>query len=161
MVYNKKGDLVMSLILCYCEKCGQHYDTCDEELKTLKNVICIGCCNTGYFKPVPKEYLNDGGWDINKKLEEEFTEKILKSSPNFDPKCFDGRLEYQETRKHYDEMLKNEMQEQKNIPKCPTCSSTDIQKIGTGERITSIAMLGIFSKKINKSFKCNKCGYMW
>lgn len=49
----------------------------------------------------------------------------------------------------------------KHIPKCPTCQSTDIQKIGTGERVASVAMLGIFSKKINKSFKCKNCGYMW
>ena len=48
-----------------------------------------------------------------------------------------------------------------NIPKCPTCSSTNIQRIGTGERAVSVAMLGIFSKKINKSFKCKHCGYTW
>lgn len=46
-------------------------------------------------------------------------------------------------------------------PKCPTCNSTDIRKISTGERMMSVGMLGLFSKKINKSFKCNKCGYTW
>ena len=49
----------------------------------------------------------------------------------------------------------------KPIPKCPTCQSTNTQKIGTGERVVSVAMMGIFSKKINKSFKCNSCGYTW
>ena len=48
-----------------------------------------------------------------------------------------------------------------NKPKCPTCSSTNVQKIGTGERAVSVAVLGIFSKKINKSFKCKNCGYTW
>lgn len=48
-----------------------------------------------------------------------------------------------------------------NKPKCPTCSSNNVQKIGTGERAVSVAMLGIFSKKINKSFKCKNCGYTW
>ena len=47
------------------------------------------------------------------------------------------------------------------VPKCPTCSSTDIRKISTGERMVSVGFLGLFSKKINKSFKCNKCGYTW
>ena len=51
--------------------------------------------------------------------------------------------------------------EWQNKPKCPTCSSTNVQKIGTGERVVSVAMLGIFSKKINKSFKCKNCGYTW
>ena len=50
---------------------------------------------------------------------------------------------------------------QQNKPKCPTCSSTNVQKIGTGERAVSVAMLGMFSKKINKSFKCKNCGYTW
>ena len=79
----------MSLILCYCKKCGQHYSTSDDELCNLKNIICIGCCETGYFKPVPKEYLNEGGWGINKNLEQEFIEKIVKSSPNFEQECWD------------------------------------------------------------------------
>lgn len=45
--------------------------------------------------------------------------------------------------------------------KCPTCSSTDVRKISGSERVGSVMMLGIFSKKINKSFKCNNCGYTW
>lgn len=48
-----------------------------------------------------------------------------------------------------------------SIPKCPTCQSTKIHKISSLERGASIAMLGLFSKKINKSFKCDNCGYTW
>ncbi len=48
-----------------------------------------------------------------------------------------------------------------NKPKCPTCNSTNVQKISTGERVTSVAILGLFSKKINKSFKCKNCGHTW
>lgn len=47
------------------------------------------------------------------------------------------------------------------VIKCPTCQSTNVQKIGTGERVVSVATLGVFSKKINKSFKCKSCGYTW
>ena len=50
---------------------------------------------------------------------------------------------------------------QDNTPKCPHCNSTNIKPITTGERIGSITMLGIFSKKINKSFKCLDCKYTW
>ena len=52
-------------------------------------------------------------------------------------------------------------QELLNKPKCPTCGSTNIKKIGGIERGASIAAFGIFSKKINKTFKCNNCGYTW
>lgn len=50
---------------------------------------------------------------------------------------------------------------EKNIPKCPTCQSTNIQKINGLERGVSVAAWGLFSKKINKSFKCKNCGYTW
>ena len=46
-------------------------------------------------------------------------------------------------------------------PKCPTCGSNVIQKIGAMERGASIVGLGIFSRKINKSFKCKSCGHTW
>ena len=44
---------------------------------------------------------------------------------------------------------------------CPTCKSTNVSKIGAGERAASVGLLGIFSQKINKTFKCNNCGYTW
>ena len=57
-------------------------------------------------------------------------------------------------------LLKDEQLKESNnhIPKCPTCQSTDIRKIGGLERGASILTFGIFSKKINKTFKCNNCG---
>jgi len=70
-------------------------------------------------------------------------------------------IEYNLKMSQFRNQVQQQKQQESNVPKCPTCSSTDIQNIGTGERVTSVAMLGIFSKKINKSFKCNKCGYMW
>lgn len=46
-------------------------------------------------------------------------------------------------------------------PKCPTCSSTNVHKISAGERVASVGLFGLFSKKINKTFKCKDCGYSW
>lgn len=51
--------------------------------------------------------------------------------------------------------------EEKSTPKCPHCSSTNIKSLSGLDRGTSIAMLGIFSKKINKSFECCSCKYTW
>ena len=52
-------------------------------------------------------------------------------------------------------------QNSQNTPKCPTCGSTNIRKIGTGERAVSVIGLGLLSKKINKTWKCNSCGHTW
>ena len=46
-------------------------------------------------------------------------------------------------------------------PRCPHCHSTNIKSISGLNRGASIAMWGIFSKKINKSFECKNCGYTW
>lgn len=51
--------------------------------------------------------------------------------------------------------------QEKNKPKCPTCGSTNIRKIGTGERVASVVGFGLLSKKINKTWKCNNCGHTW
>lgn len=51
--------------------------------------------------------------------------------------------------------------EEDNRPKCPNCHSTNIKPISGTERAMSIMGLGIFSKKINKSFKCLNCKYTW
>lgn len=48
-----------------------------------------------------------------------------------------------------------------NQPKCPTCQSTNIRKIGTIEGAVSILGLGLLSRKINKTWKCNNCGHTW
>ena len=53
------------------------------------------------------------------------------------------------------------LEEQSRVPKCPTCQSTNIRKMGGVERGASIYAFGIFSKKINKTFKCQNCGYTW
>lgn len=46
-------------------------------------------------------------------------------------------------------------------PKCPQCSSTNIQRISITSRATSIALLGLASGKIGKQYKCKKCKHMW
>lgn len=50
---------------------------------------------------------------------------------------------------------------QSNLPHCPTCNSTNVSKIGAAERIGAVALFGVFSKKINKTYKCNNCGHTW
>ena len=49
----------------------------------------------------------------------------------------------------------------KNIPKCPTCGSTDINKISAVSKVAGAATFGLFSKTARSQFKCNNCGYKW
>lgn len=49
----------------------------------------------------------------------------------------------------------------KNKPKCPTCSSTNIEKISSFNKAAGAAMFGLFSKTARSQFKCMNCGYKW
>lgn len=151
----------MSLILCYCEKCGQHYDECDDEIDSLKYVTCIGCDEVGYFKPVPQKYLNKGKWGVEKNLEDEFVENIVKASPNFDQECWDRRVAFKEVQEHNDELLANDRIKQANAPKCPTCQSTNIEKISIGKKAVGGALFGLFSSDIRNTMHCKNCGTKW
>lgn len=48
-----------------------------------------------------------------------------------------------------------------NQPHCPTCGSTNIEKISLTSKAVGGAMFGIFSSNIRNSFKCKNCGYKW
>ncbi|WP_342759384.1 hypothetical protein [Kineothrix sedimenti] len=55
-----------------------------------------------------------------------------------------------------------EIEEDKNnIPKCPTCNSTNLKKISTTAKATNTIMFGLLGTKRHKSFHCNSCGYEW
>ena len=45
--------------------------------------------------------------------------------------------------------------------KCPICGSRDVERIGTGSRVASVAMVGIASGKIGKQYRCKSCKHMW
>lgn len=52
-------------------------------------------------------------------------------------------------------------QESNNIPRCPTCNSTDITRISATSKVVNVAMFGIFGQKRKHQFKCNNCKYEW
>ena len=47
------------------------------------------------------------------------------------------------------------------IPKCPTCGSTNVQRISTANRLGSTLLFGLASSKIGKTMECKNCGYKW
>lgn len=48
-----------------------------------------------------------------------------------------------------------------NVPKCPTCGSTNVEKISLGSKVVGGAMFGLFSSNVRKTMKCNHCGHKW
>lgn len=51
--------------------------------------------------------------------------------------------------------------QESNVPKCPTCQSTDIKKISGLSKAGNVVMWGIFSRKVHKQWHCNNCDSEW
>ena len=47
------------------------------------------------------------------------------------------------------------------LPKCPTCGSSNIEKISIGKKAFGGMMFGIFSSDVRKSMHCKNCGCKW
>lgn len=138
-------------MLYYCEKCGG--------TGVLDFDVCVQCGSHNSYKSVPDEYVDD--YAIKDDLKAEFIENIVKSSPNFDQECWDRREAFKEIQKHNNKLLENDKVKQANVPKCPTCNSTDIKKISVMSKAVGATMFGLFSKTARSQFKCKNCGYEW
>ena len=163
--------------LLFCNNCGKVSMSSVDKIRDK----CL-TCETGTFigtgidygiadAEVTKEYKEAHNGDYpslkvtNEMIRKKYFYGKLDGSSN---SAAVGKREYSESPEGIEEQnqqTRKWMRSQQNgnvgVPKCPTCGSTNIRKISTGERMVSVGILGLFSKKINKSFKCNKCGYTW
>lgn len=48
-----------------------------------------------------------------------------------------------------------------NVPKCPTCGSTNVHPISAGKKAMGFLMVGVFSKNFGKNYECDDCKYRW
>ena len=144
-------------MLHYCKKCGR-------VLSHPNGKNCSFCKSILY--PVPEKYWLDGlDFLISNESKNLLREELVKTSPEFDQYLFDHRDEILAKQSaDFDAKMahgKAILEEQSRVPKCPICQSTNIRKMGGVERGASIYAFGLFSKKINKTFKCQNCGYTW
>lgn len=158
----QKEGILMALM--YCKKCGRlvigHYNDKDE------SPCYCDCCEAITYK-VPKEFLLEGGKVpiINSDLEQQFIEEYVKCSPEFDQQAFDNRDKIlAEKRARYNYVMERGraiLEGRGGTPKCPTCGTTNISKIGFISRAVSTSLFGLASNKIGKTYKCNSCGTTW
>lgn len=100
-----------------------------------------------------------------KKLYDHIREVLVITSDNFDETTFNERatLESQIGSKIWEKggaYWKEGCQPPTplNIPKCPICGSTNIEKISLGNKVGSVALIGVFAVgHITKTYKCKNC----
>lgn len=154
-----------------CNETRQNMDWCDNEKykefsKGFHNVfvpkegltICPSC-NKGVLTDSPLTHEEFNVIEDVSDSDRQFLEAMIKLKQ-------DDIIEYQSRMLQFRSQLNQqkaaeEQKQESNIPKCPTCGSTNIKPITGTERATSIIGLGIFSKKINKTYKCLNCKCTW
>lgn len=116
------------------------------------------CCEKGILEDSPLTFEEFKIIDNVSDSDRQFLEAMIELKKN-DPIEYQLKLNQFKTQVKQQENSKKV--EEDNKPKCPNCHSTNIKPISGTERAMSIIGLGMFSKKINKSFKCLDCKYTW
>lgn len=133
----------------YCPKCGDI--TCSQ-----KEEKC-DFCNESY---ITTDYEWSSGGSERKKILEEY----VKPNPLFDEELYNLRVgkEKRQQQATLNQMRMEKQQAQRaNVPKCPTCGSTNVEKISTAKKAFGFAMVGLFSSNLGKTMHCRNCGYKW
>ena len=52
-------------------------------------------------------------------------------------------------------------QQESNVPKCPTCGSTNIRKISASRKMLGAIGFGLLSKTARSQWECSNCGNKW
>ena len=91
-------------------------------------------------------------------------EEYVKPNPLFDEELYNKRVALE---KRQEEATSNRLYTEKqlaqkaNVPKCPTCGSTNVHPISTAKKAVGFAMVGVFSSNLGKSYECDNCKYKW
>jgi len=138
------------MALINCPECGKEISDRAEK--------CINCG----FPLTPVATINNQSFEISWLKSNEVSQiekiKIIREKTNIGLK---EAIDFIDTYKPNDIVSKQQMQKQANIPHCPTCGSTNIQKISGTKRWLSTGLFGLASSDIGKSMCCKKCGYKW
>jgi hypothetical protein len=130
--------------------------------------IDVGLSNDEFFSQID-DYAIQKNIDIDATFENMWRTRIEMFNIDQDPR-FDWDASLKSMKEKDKELLEADLQfkARQNAKKaaantlhCPTCGSTNIKKLDVVDRAVSVGFFGIFSNKINKSFKCKDCGCTW
>lgn len=146
------------LYFTYCPRCGK--------IQSSINAVCVEC---HYSEGLAKS-LYECKYYENKSLQKygdythtfDFLNVEIRNNPLFNKSNSTRKNEYEESENNTNHLNDDgewhRIHEDKNIPKCPICGSTNIQKISGTKKAASAILLGIFSTDIGKTFECKNCG---
>lgn len=133
----------MSQILCL--KCGALYGKNENNYKE-----CIDCHSNDVVDTEDLNYNLGDYFELTKISHDgKFIYEMLKLKSN-DPIEYQIKLQQLQS-----------TSQQSNQPKCPTCGSTNIEKITAGKKMGGAFLFGIFSSDVRNTMHCKDCGAKW
>lgn len=131
-----------------CENCGT--------ISEFSNGECKTCCNSKItdLKVSTQEWFE---------LSSTQKETVIKNTLSLSDETYELIQEaWRNNKKNVKPMSRTvQTNYQQNTIKCPNCQSTDVQKLSTASKVVGVGLLGLASKTVGKTYKCNKCGYYW
>lgn len=141
-------------IFYYCKKCARVVDiwSWQPSIRTRCETCHVDMISTGIdaSKIVGEE---------DRRMREYIAEEIARKNPEYDPSLEAERKEKDAASLHA--MCVAEAATSRHVPKCPTCGSPKIHKISTASKVASVALVGIFSRKVHTQWHCDNCGSEW
>lgn len=145
-----------------CPKCGEVNRATECPLCATEMVDCH--CTEEEFVDIMLQ-----GDAVLNKWKKKLREQYTVDSSSYDENAYEQRKNKDE--EYHKEQLQYMTQDEldsptkiniaNNVPKCPTCNSTNIEKISLGKKAFGGALFGLFSSDVRKTMHCNNCGYKW
>ena len=134
-----------------CPKCGS--------IKMLNFEWEKDCSYCGYQLQDTEYYFTESvdHGNLKPEIRKAIFEKYIKNSPLYSEESVKDR----EEKENRERLNLPSSYTPKNTPKCPTCGSTNMEKISTTSKAIGFAMVGIFSSNFRKTMRCKQCGYKW
>lgn len=152
--------------LLICPKCGELFGS-DIPYNPENKEICPKCSyEHNIFTGLNSLDINNmmiknrESWLNTKKV---LREKYTINSDVFDKELYNKIIKEEYEREHLnDDVITTPVKPiNKNIPKCPTCGSTNIEKISATKKLAGSMLFGLFSKDAKSTFHCKNCNYKW
>lgn len=157
----------------YLDEYGYYCPICGHTQIAKRGLIrCPGCLNMVYLQRTTHEWnyyknkaieSNDTSKNLGAAIEEIIFNEEASKNKYFNPQERARVISQEQRQKVFaeDKQKQEEEKAESCKPKCPTCGSTNIEKISTTSKVVGASLFGLFSKTARSQFKCKNCGYKW
>lgn len=164
----------MKGVVQYCKKCFEEPDkeinaikkACNWTTEYAKQYICVGYYTPDEKRVYCKYHPNERLYDSILTMDEYLVLNKISIDYNFIQEMeglkkndiieFNLKMSQFKNNTQQNNVIEND-----NTPKCPTCGSTNIEKISLTKKTFGGAMFGLFSSDVRNTMHCKNCGYKW